>query len=225
MILVAGLPAERADILNAVPQRLSLDVALPRPASVQGHHVVIPVVHVDTRRVHPGQIKMRTARVCHPHAPRDHVGVLKYRVEQFDLHIYILVLADQPQCLALLVSAERRRQSLKRRLSLDDLMRHVGEHAPHMPVRRPHTDAALPEIAQSVRRVLERKTVIKRTALPVVSARNERRLPRPHQIGRLRFLQFLSIINMSDKVFLVHDPDHVGCAWCVQLEHTLFFIV
>ena len=32
-------------------------MALSRPASVKGYHVIIPVVHVDAGRVHLGQIK------------------------------------------------------------------------------------------------------------------------------------------------------------------------
>ena len=225
VILMAGLPAERTDILNAVSQRLSLDMALPRPASVQGHHIIIPVIHINARRVHPGKVKMFFACVGHLHASRDHIDIVEYGVQQLHLHADISVRADQLQCSAFLLCAERRRKPVKLWFSRDDLMGHIGEHAAHMSARRPDTDTAFPVVAKPTRRILKGKTVVKRAALPVIPARDKRGLPCPHQISGLRLPQFPAVIDMSDKILLVHNADHIGRIRRIQLEYPLFLIV
>ena len=163
-------------------------MALPRPAPVERYHIVVPVVHVNARRIHLSKVEMLLSGIGHLHAPRDHIGVLKRGVQQLHLHPDVLVLADQPQRLAVPLRAKSRRKPRKLRFPGNDLVRHVGEHTSCMPGYRPDADAALSVVANPSCGVLKGKTVIKRTALSVIFTRNKRRFPCPHQITGLRLL-------------------------------------
>ncbi len=185
---MTGFSPERTDILNAISKRLSLDVALSRPAPVQGNHIIVPVVHIDTCRVYFRQIEILFPCILHLNASGYHIAVRKYCVEKFHPHPHISVLADKFERLALPFCAKSCREPRKRRFPFHNLMRYIREHGTHIAARCPNAKAAFPQIAHSPRRIFKRKTIIKSPPLPVILAGHKRFFLGSEQIRRLGFL-------------------------------------
>ena len=94
-----------------------------------------------------------------------------------------------------------------------------------MPAHGPDHQRPFPIVSQAMTCILHRKCVQKRESFSIVLRWHKRRLHRPQQVHQIVFCQLSSIINMSDKVLFIYNPDTVAGMLCIYFKYPVLLVI